>query len=468
VRRLTALAADVSTVMIIACSSSTAASTTVAAKITVLAGAGQSDTIQATLPTLLTVQVSGSDATGVIVQFVSADSTGAYVSPASSLSAPTSFLADTSDATGKASARIALGTHAGKSRIIIRVPTLSLVDTATFMVTPGAAANLTIAPQDTTVYVGGAFAVRAALVDRFGNARTDPVPIGHPQGPIVLAGGDTVRAQTYGLASVLATVGSLVDTLRFTVVPTGQLAAIAASGIVRFNLDGSGYQQLTAASGYERWSPSGERIVYALGYWLQSVDTTGLASLLGPEPPGGLYDQFPQYSRDGQWVYFSRYDGANVNTLWRVAATGQGTPQNVSTSQDAYAPSPSPDGSQLVHVRHVNDEATLTILTLATDAVDSLTVSGTVPVWAPTGNLIAFVNADAGSPLYLVKSDGTGQRLIGTPGAVYGYVEDWSPDGQWIVAENQSAGYFEVINVSSNLVLPLRYTRGLTQPIWRP
>jgi hypothetical protein len=454
-----------------ACSSSSTAPLA-RAKVTVISGAGQSDTVQATVPGLLTVQVSGSGSAGAVVQFVPADTADAYVMAPSGAATPALFVADTSDANGKASARVVLGTHAGVARVIVRVPALALVDTAAFTVTPGAAAALTGGPRDTTLYVGTALAVRITVADRFGNPRTDRVTLGSLVGPIVLSGADTIRSQAYGTASIVATAGPFADTLRLAIVPPGQLAAVG-QGMVMFNLDGSGYRQLANVSGaYPRWSPSGARIVFDGASTLASIDTTGAFTQFGVVSSSEQLpvQQFPQFSRDGQWVYFSQVPLVGYGqTLWRTAGTGTGLEQSVlsTAAQNTYAPSPSPDGTHLVYVQGDLQTTNLEILDLSTGVSDSLPITGTLPVWAPTGDLIAFNNLNTGQ-IFVVHSDGTGQRAIGTVGAVYGQDVDWSPDGQWIVAANATTGLVEVINVSSNLVLPLTYTQGLSQPIWRP
>ena len=61
----------------------------------------------------------------------------------------------------------------------------------------------------------------------------------------------------------------------------------------------------------------------------------------------------------------------------------------------------------------------------------------TSPVWAPTGDLIAFVGAEGGGrALFVVKADGTGRRLVtGCTTRCFLAAQPWASDASSVVLE---------------------------------
>jgi len=64
----------------------------------------------------------------------------------------------------------------------------------------------------------------------------------------------------------------------------------------------------------------------------------------------------------------------------------------------------------------------------------------------------------------IINSDGTGPSTM-APGP-YGTQFDWSPDGQWIIARNTATSRLELINVATQLVIPLGYSGTIGSPTW--
>ena len=472
-----------------ACSSS---STTISgpphpAALSVVRGAGQQDTVQSTLPTALTVSVTGSNIGQPTVQFIAvlldttitgSDSAEAYVLGDTATAQPQVFYADTINHSGQATTFVMLGTRAGRARIIVRVPELGLVDTVAFTAQAGAAAHVVVAPIDTTVYVASHSVMRATVTDRLGNPRTDPVTLRSSAPPVASVSGTTLGAQAYGVASIIGTSGTLTDTARVTVVPIGVLAGIYGTrGVYVVNLDGSRLRQLAPwPAETPHWAPSGAVIAfdpYVGGYngsLIQTVDTLGNVQQLGVDPGEEPTEMGPQYSRDGQWVYFTEYspDGGQ-GVIYKVSTAGGATPQTALAvshpPNNEVEASPSPDGTQYV-CRVSSGPTSLAIVTIATVTVTTLPVDGMWPVWSPNSNMIAFVGTTTGQ-VGLIASDGTGLRMVGAANTSYNSV-DWSPDGQWLVAANATTTRLDLINASSGLVLPLDYSTGFTFPTWRP
>ena len=154
------------------------------------------------------------------------------------------------------------------------------------------------------------------------------------------------------------------------------------------------------------WSPDGATLAFcAERDGAFGIFTVGAAG--GPErrlttaAPGGL-DDGPDYSPDGQWIYFNS-DRTGRMQIWRVHPDGSGLEQVTSDPSNQWFPHPSPDGTKLVVLCYASD------------------VTGHPP------------NKDV--ELRLVPPDGDGgqvtlARLFGGQGTIN--VPSWSPDSREI------------------------------------
>ena len=145
--------------------------------------------------------------------------------------------------------------------------------------------------------------------------------------------------------------------------PDGSRIAFASnqSGayeIWRSNRDGSKPVRLTSMSSRWcaniRWSPDGGRIVFnaftAVGAGPQNiwaVDSEGGAAqpLIGG---GSSEDSYPNFSRDGKWIYFTSNRGGRFD-VWKVS-TGGGDPVQVTTARGANGIE-SVDGEWLFYIK---------------------------------------------------------------------------------------------------------------------
>src|SRR5206468_2291435 len=143
---------------------------------------------------------------------------------------------------------------------------------------------------------------------------------------------------------------------------------------------------------------------------IYTVDLNGSEQrLVTDEVVGFRRDRWPEYTRDGAWVYFgvSQQPYSLQPSLWRAKGDGSAPVQ-----VDSFAtffdyepePSPSPDGSA-------------------------------ERVFAPDQNFNLGLS--------------------------------WSPDGAWLIA--RAASSLVLIRVADGLVLPLAFTVAyLQEPAWRP
>jgi len=461
-----------------------------ASSLRLLYGDGVSDTVFSKPAQALVVEVrgeNGSLAQGTVVRFqplpidsANPYSLGVYVAP---LTSPgfLPFAADSADSRGRASVLIELGSHAGPARLVVSAPEFGLQDTARFTVLPGRAAHVMVQPRDTALYVGRAFQSRAAVTDRFGNPRPDPVTYGAIGSGLTITPGGTITAGTsFARARFKASAGGFADTGWVSVVPMGTVAAVQTTtfaghdpGLVVFDLDGSGYRWVgpggNSYNGAPAWSPSGATLVFGWNAgslnWLYTSDLSGNEQpLLAAGDSGLTIVTWPAYSPDGASIYFS---GATTDNfaVWRASATGA-DPRRLYADPTglAWRPSPSSDGTRLAIT--IGNPSYVCVYTLASGSVSSWAVPGHMPRWSPVAETIAFVQ-QYGGPVSVVSSDGTGVRQV-TP-AGRSYEEEsltWSSDGVWLVA--RASGTLELINAATGATLPLGYATAFVEPAWKP
>ncbi len=186
--------------------------------------------------------------------------------------------------------------------------------------------------------------------------------------------------------------------------------------------------------------------------WTASADGSDLRQLTFDQ----RIDQFPTFSADGTKIAFKRLPDPGSKPDWQawgdvvVADADGGHP--ILVDPLAHAPSPmtwSPDGRFLVYSKMVGDADQ--VFRAATDGslLRQLT-SGPEPNWgpilSPDGRTIAFVKGDPATfGLYVIRSDGTGERrLTRNPIDLFGAAE-WAPDGSTLVYDiGQPDGHADV------------------------
>ncbi len=151
--------------------------------------------------------------------------------------------------------------------------------------------------------------------------------------------------------------------------PDGKLIAFSASSpasrqsqVYLANADGSrAHVMVTATPSYfHGWSPDGRYLAYVLqhagangtpaNYDIFRVPAEGGESQQLDSNPG--YDDGPDYSPDGKWIYFNS-DRAGGWDIWRIPADGAGPNDQqaervTSDELEDWFPHPSPDGKWLL------------------------------------------------------------------------------------------------------------------------
>jgi hypothetical protein len=383
----------------------------------------------------------------------------------------------TTDASGRTSVLVRLGFLAGPARVAIYVPTLGLRDTALYTVTPGAPANVSLAPIDTAVTVGRGFAFRASATDSRGNVRSDQIAW-EVSGPgVAIDPTGQVTSSAIGRYAITARVAAASAMAALSVVPQGRFAGVRADSISRIvlsDLDGSNMRDIgpivfAEMGGQPMWLPGTNRLIISASnqvpYELRTVDDAGNARrFLTTIPPALEGHVEPGPTANGQWVFFSGIDnrclGGSTYCLYRARSDGSGAELLSDTIQQTAAnlrPAPSPDGTKVAYVgRDPSGLAIIKVLDVATRTVAPWTAPGLNPRWAPDGTHIAYLERYGGR-IMLVRPDGTGIRALTAPSLVfYDDPMSWSADGQFILARNQDR--FAVVDVATGVTIPLPHT----------
>ena len=396
----------------------------------------------------------------------------------------TAFASGATDASGRTGALVRLSTVPRQVRIVVRVPTLGLQDTALFRAVAGGVALIELAPRDTTIRSGRSYPIVATVRDRHGNALPS-VPTWSAAGTAI---GGTVSSSGVALATatgrytVVATAAGVTDTVRFSAVPEATILAHDRSRgeIVTIGLDGSNRRVQTRVTDggigvRPRWVPGRSTVIYS-GYAepFQSVfllDSAGTPRpFVNSRPPGISHMADVAPVADGSWVYLAAYD-SNCATLeyclHRVRMDGTAMellPAVRGRPEQTVRPSPSPDGRRVALNTLIAGIARLRVLDVVTGAFLPLDVPGAFPQWAPTGEMIAFLEGDGS--LSVVNAGGpTPRRIVDGTGYLAGRAFTWSPDGAWILYNGEQG--LTLVHVLERTVVPLPGMGNLVEPSWR-
>jgi hypothetical protein len=393
---------------------------------------------------------------------------------------------------GRASLALTFGTRAGIAVVRATAETSGFSDSTSMTVLPGAGVKLIAGPVDTAVWVSRSAQLRAVVVDRWANARSDAVKWSERDPSVVrVTAGGLVTGMKIGRGSAKVVAGSLSDSLYVSVVPEGMIAAGMRQSAVGetipllvFNTDGTAARQLPLGPGANcgqldiRWARDGSGVIYTAPprpttCWDQRLMFSPLSGgdarqiHLDTPPPSG--ERTPIYSPDGSWIYFSGAPGGQNGELWRTRADGSGA-ERIGPPADWFDvdhyPSPSPDGRLIVFSSNrqyrSNTDQTLRILDLSSRSVRDMLVDGFAPSWSPRGDVIAFALSNR---YYLVRPDGSDLRRL-VDGPADAIAVSWSQDGRYVIG--RISGRLAIIEVATGMVLPLGWTSGMTYPAWRP
>jgi WD40 repeat protein len=431
--------------------------------IRVVAGAGQTDTINAALAQAVVVEVrNGSSrvATGVTVRFKGIvaqplNLPSVFVSPISQQGFSDSA-SDVTDAQGRAKTLVHLGISIGTALLEVSVPELGLVDSVSFTIKPGAPSSLGVSPGDTSIAPGGSYQLRVALADMFRHPLSDITPSFSATGVTVSPTGQVTAPNAMTRGRIVVSVGELRYNVGVSVVPKLPMVVNRGNSVVLINADGTGATTLATSTNVAiALGPSSVAATPSVAYheggpccdgsvWVVQPGIAPRLLLSGTTRPAG----WARLSPDGLWVYFVR----DMQSLWRAHLDGTGLDSLASFSWSSAnaAPTISPDGGHVA----IEDGNGVKIVDVTTRTSRTLSVTCPSPRYSPDGAFFACLGANA---VFIVRIDGTGQRQVadlfnGDPDEISGV--DWSPDGQWLLATTTYQGAV-LVELSSGTVLPL-------------
>ena len=233
------------------------------------------------------------------------------------------------------------------------------------------------------------------------------------------------------------------------------------------------------------WSPSGRRVAFSSfsldpfgpGKAIYSVDAAGGALNLifenAPDSGPAVGLRIPHYSLwspDGEHVAVLAMSELTLS-LYLVSASGQEKAQFLANGAPLYLAWSNDSQSLLVHrqdeLLRVDIEAPGRSLNLEAHS------SGyRAPGWSPTGDTIAFLEADEdGETLYVARFDGSRRRALARLRGMASFL--WAPQGNRLAIGQSPDGNdpflqdIQVIDVTTGEVLPL-VQRPILAFFWSP
>ena len=191
----------------------------------------------------------------------------------------------------------------------------------------------------------------------------------------------------------------------------------------------------------------------------------------------------PVWSADGQEILFIRGESGTGSRIWRVAAFRDGEARLVENVGEGSASIAfSPRTNRLAYSKGAGDQ-NIWRMSLDSESSERAPNQGesTIPLiastrddaepqFSPDGRLIAFRSDRSGDPeIWIVKSDGSGERQLTRLHAETSNAARWSPNGKEIVFHSRPSGNANlyVVNVETGAYRQL--TTGQTEnymPTW--
>ncbi len=206
---------------------------------------------------------------------------------------------------------------------------------------------------------------------------------------------------------------------------------------------------VTRAIGSQPWSPDGRKLVFsrlepAGNAALWQIDLESGVETQLTVPASGTEDWDAAWSRDGDWIAFSRTVGAAAG-LYRIPADG-GDPQVVLVDEhDNRVPSWTPEDRRLVFVSRRAGGRDLFDVEVGGGPVRPLTngVRVTNPVVSANGR-IAFSNFSHETYFYRMRVGSSDEHEQISLSGGNNFSQRFSPDGQTIVFQSSRGGRSEI------------------------
>ena len=330
-------------------------------------------------------------------------------------------------------------------------------------ITPGALAQVVIAPDPVSIGIEMNQQFVAVGADQFGNRIS-----GLDFTWSVEQGGGRFGAITEGLFIAGSSPGTYNKTVTVTAVQGTIEASDAASVSVEADRiaflsdrigdtgdiyvmddEGGNVQRVTGSEiGFQRpsWSPDGRRIVHGSNNTLYvgfgNIQTVNDDGTWGSTVLSESFTAFePAWSPDGTKIAYQSWEHGTDDDfnseIYVMDLDGGNTTRLTNNSDYDDFPRWSPDGSEIAFVRTVGDFDHIFVMDADGTNERRLTFGSDFnsnPIWSPDGTQIAFQSAAAGENWAVTTINPTGVNEIQlTTTAQGGAIPSWSPDSQRIV-----------------------------------
>ncbi|HSQ29888.1 MAG TPA: Ig-like domain-containing protein [Gemmatimonadaceae bacterium] len=473
--------------------------------LTVIAGTGVTDTIQARLAQPLTVEFRDEHSQPVAGVPLSVEANAPIDSTRSVEHAVQvgpnngSWFGDTvtvtTDRAGRAAIAIQLGTVAGSARVTVRGPRSAAVDAA-FTVLAGTATRLAVPTPYLAIEVGATQPFAAAAVDRASN----------PSGAVSFAVDTTVatidadgavHGRAPGGATLTVAIGGIVGRYPLAVVPVARVLVTrmpvpsrTTIELVTMGLDERHVTSLIGPVGRMMENVVLNEIPATLArdgtlyftqfdsataahLWVRTV--AGAVRRLTPDSLGTMYENNPQLSPDGVWVYFLATTATTMSTIWRIHPDGTAGEQIGPSYPVVTLPtvlshlSVDPNGSSL-YVRQDDLQRGVVGRSLRFDLA-TRTLSTGLPAslsgiaYSPDRTRFAYEPAQGG---VVVRTVATGEeKLLYSQVISFSFSgSPWSPDGNWIAL--QGGGGITLLNATTGHPIAIPGAWELSPAMWLP
>jgi hypothetical protein len=460
--------------------------------IEIVAGAGLTDTAYAP-PMPLTVEVRdarGRAVADALLRF-QAPPYQAAVIPSLFICAVTAATCEaqlveaTTDRSGRATVDVRLGTVAGKASLVVTAPALGLKDSATFTITPGAAAGIKFSPRDTVLDIGATMTISGQVVDRNGNTRSESASFYTAAGNVITfdPASGVLTARDVGTQYVYANVAKASDSALVRVTPAGRLVVWSPplATVRLIDINGKHEHTLLGNVGsdvgvFPRFDATRQRITVhsatgsSAGASSDAIvlDTTGVprrdvsefSSIIAVrQTSGGDVMVVARRSSDPNGYYVFRISADNTITLLRQLDGLSGTYGGADITYD---------GNRVAYIAGV----ALNVMDISTGAVTTLVNGASSPRWSVQGDRLVYLfpsrcpnNLDGVATV--INPDGSGRRVLTdscfSPGLA------WSPDEQYVIGRSSEVEVgLRIVRVSDGATV-LTHLNGTDyyQPDWR-
>ena len=259
--------------------------------------------------------------------------------------------------------------------------------------------------------------------------------------------------------------------------------------VVVQHLDGTGRTSLTGGIGLAAdpaWSPNGQQAAFTTNrdtngtgpgeIYVVNADGSGLHPVT-QAAPANHFRFAPSWSPDGsQLAYLESNGGPSESAdLWVVPAVG-GTPRRLTTDGAAKrGVAWQPDGSLLLYDDADPKSSSWGLWTVDPSTGANRRIADTRPFgngeagyWSPDGTRIAFSSPGIGdrpgisSNVFTVRPDGTGLVKLTNRrgGKINNGLDSWSPDGKKIAFVSNRIGNYEIYVMDANGSGVTQVTRG--------